>query len=125
MLSKQTLLFLFPFFQHIWSTNAALLLFSSRDVEIPALETFRDEHLTILLEELNRPKVFAFQVNSASAIEYFHKNRFSGNSAYVPSEELKLKYNATGTNCMCKSLTRFDLLYQFQYSTELLNKILR
>lgn len=96
MLSKQTtLLFLLPFFLHTTSTNAALLLFSNRDVEIPALETFTDDHLKNLLEELNSPRVLAFKVESPSLIEDYHKNRFVGNSAYVPSEKLNC-LNATG-----------------------------
>lgn len=62
---------------------------------MPALETFKDEHLGNLLEELNRPRILAFRVKSASAVEDFHKNRFVGNSAYVPNDGLRFK-NATG-----------------------------
>lgn len=96
MLSKQTiLLLLLPLFLYTTTTNAAVLLFSNRDVEVPALETFTEDHLKNLLEELNSPKVLAFRVESAELIEDFHKNRLIGNSAYVPNEELN-KINATG-----------------------------
>lgn len=77
-------------------SNASLLFWSSKNVDIPAVKRFTNEDLQELLLKLNNPKVFAFKGNYAPETLFsLQKENGIKYTSYIPTSDVSLE-NVTG-----------------------------